>query len=153
MDWYNRTYELTGDDMVEKPVPVELSGGYGTVTGPDLGPFDQWDVEIQQVVEGALPDLGDVTAVLFKCSPQPANFSTQELRIYWSEYGNEVGRIPTILDDNERPQFDPETVYFGDDFIGSVVKFYAPGDPHSAGPTILRNLTWGWNGQEFERQS
>ena len=40
--------------------------------------------------------VGDVTAVLFSCSPQPSNFSVQELRIYRTADGGEVGRIPEL---------------------------------------------------------
>jgi hypothetical protein len=148
VDWYNRTYELTGDDLVYTPVPVYLSDGVGTATGGDLGGYDSWSVEIQGVVEGSLPDLGDVTGILFKCDPQPANFHKQELRIYSSADGSEIARIPTI---EESPRYQGDRLEIYDNVVRADVLFWGPDDTTASGPSILRHLSWQWNGYEFER--
>ena len=90
IDWNNWRYALTCDNIVQTPVNVAFSGDNATATGPGIGPYDQWDMSIEQVSHGVLLSLGNVTAVLFSCSPQPSNFSVQELRIYRTADGSEI---------------------------------------------------------------
>ncbi|MER6957417.1 cutinase family protein [Streptomyces sp. NPDC000618] len=154
IDWKNLSYQLTCDDVVDKPVRVNFRNGKGTVRPPGIGGHDRWDVEVQRVAQGSLPGLGNVTGVLFACSPQPSNFTTQEMRIYRSDDGAEIGRIPSISGANGMlpPEYQPNSVSIGNNRITADLKFYGPGDAHGE-PSILRHLTWIWNGQSFVKKS
>ena len=54
IDWNNRSYALTCDNTVQTPVNVAFSGGNATATGPGIGPYNQWDISIDQVTHGVL---------------------------------------------------------------------------------------------------
>ncbi|MFB9571911.1 hypothetical protein [Streptomyces yanii] len=153
VDWNNRIYRLTCDDIVSTAVPVTVRNGSGTAGGGAIGGYDRWDVRIQQIAQGTLPRLGNVAAVLFSCSPQPSNFYVEELRIYRTTDGREVGRTPTFQVAGLSPKYQPNTVRFSNGHLLADVKFYGPGDSHASGPSILRHVTWGWNGREFVKQS
>ncbi|MDQ0718730.1 hypothetical protein QFZ55_008182 [Streptomyces luteogriseus] len=153
VDWNNRTYRLTCDDVVSKAVPVTVRNGRGTARGSGLEGYDRWEVQIQRITRGTVPRLGDVTAVLFFCSPQPSNFALQELRVYRTADGREVGRTPTFQVDELPPQYQPDTVRFSRGRLLADVEFYGPGDSHADGPSILRHVTWRWDGRQFVKQS
>ncbi|MEU5239704.1 cutinase family protein [Streptomyces lydicus] len=153
VDWNNRAYRLTCDDLVSKAVPVSVRNGQGDARGGGIGDYDHWQVNIQRITRGTVPRLGDVTAVLFSCSPQPSNFRLQELRIYRTADGREVGRTPTFQVAELSPQYQPETVRFRSGRLLADVKFYGPGDSHATGPSILRHVTWRWDGSRFVKQS
>ncbi|MFD5015332.1 hypothetical protein [Streptomyces chartreusis] len=152
-DFNNRTYRLTCDDVVDTAVPVTVRNGQGTARGRGIGDYDSWQVQIQRITRGTVPRLGDVTAVLFFCSPQPSNFARQELRVYRTADGREVGRTPTFQVDELPPQYQPDTVRFSRGRLLADVKFYAPGDSHADGPSILRHVAWRWDGSQFVQQS
>ncbi|PJJ05249.1 Cutinase [Streptomyces sp. 2333.5] len=153
VDWNNRAYRLTCDDIVSKAVPVSVRNGQGDARGSGIGDYDRWQVQIQRITRGTVPRLGDVTAVLFSCSPQPSNFRLQELRIYRTTDGREVGRTPTFQVAELSPQYQPDTVRFRNGRLLADVKFYGPGDSHATGPSILRHVTWRWDGSRFVKQS
>ncbi|MFF9214289.1 MULTISPECIES: cutinase family protein [unclassified Streptomyces] len=153
VDWNNRTYGLTCDDIVNEAVPVTVRNGKGTARGRGIGDYVSWQVQTQRIARGAVPHLGDVTAVLFSCSPQPSNFRLQELRVYRTTDGREVGRTPTFQVNGLSPQYQPETVRFSKGRLLADVKFYGPGDSHATGPSILRHVTWRWDGSRFVKQS
>ncbi|MFF2206280.1 cutinase family protein [Streptomyces sp. NPDC058145] len=148
-DWENHTYGLTCDDTVDKPVKVAVRKGEGVAKGSSLGGYDRWEVEVQQIAHGSLPRLGSVTAVLFYCSPQPSNFSLQELRVYRSKDGSEIGRTPTFDVSGLSPRYQPKSLAIEDGRVAADVKFYGPEDSHATGPSILRHVTWTWNGTQF----
>ena len=154
-DWKNRQYGLTCDDIVQTPVSVSFHDGKGTAVGTDIGNYNRWDLHIQQIANGVLPSLGAVTAVLFYCSPQPSNFFTQELRVYRTGDGGEIGRIPRLQGigsgsaGNLPGVYNPGTIAIRNGQVTADAMFYGPGDSHASGPSILRHLTWRWNGQEF----
>lgn len=154
-DWNNRMYSVTCGDTVNKAVPVTVRNGRGNVKAgrADIGDYDQWDVRIQRIAAGRVPRLGDVTAVLFWCSPQPSNFSLQELRVYRTADGREVGRTPAFDVDRLAPIYQPGTVNFRNDRLLADVKFYGPDDTHATGPSILRHVTWVWDGSRFIKRS
>lgn len=152
-DFNNRTYRLTCDDVVDTAVPVTVRNGQGTARGRGIGDYDSWQVHIQRITRGTVPRLGEVTAVLFFCSPQPSNFARQELRVYRTADGREVGRTPTFQVDELPPQYQPDTVRFSRGRLLADVKFYAPGDSHADGPSILRHVTWRWDGRQFVQES
>ncbi|MFD5858753.1 cutinase family protein [Streptomyces chartreusis] len=152
-DFNNRTYGLTCDDVVDTAVPVTVRNGQGTARGRGIGDYDSWQIQIQRITRGTVPRLGDVTAVLFFCSPQPSNFARQELRVYRTADGREVGRTPTFQVDELPPQYQPDTVRFSRGRLHADVKFYAPGDSHADGPSILRHVTWRWDGRQFVQES
>jgi pimeloyl-ACP methyl ester carboxylesterase len=151
VDWNNRQYGLTCDNTVQTPVNVVLHSGTATALGPGIGPHDQWDISIQQVTHGVLPSLGEVTAVLFSCSPQPSNFSVQELRIYHTAGGSEIGRIPELpANGGFLPGiYRPGSVAITNGHVAADVMFYGPGDSHASGPSVPGHLSWTWNGQGF----
>jgi len=153
VDWNNRTYRLTCDDTVSKAVPVSVRNGKGTARGSGIGDYDRWQVKTQRIARGTVPRLGEVTGVLFSCSPQPSNFTLGELRIYRTLDGREVGRTPTFQVDGPAPQYQPDTVRFSNGRLLADVKFYGPGDSHATGPSILRHVTWRWDGSRFVEQS
>ncbi|MET7927036.1 cutinase family protein [Streptomyces sp. NPDC005349] len=153
VDWKNRSYGLTCDDTVGKAVPVTVRNGKGTARGSGIGGYDHWEVQTQRITRGTVPRLGDVTAVLFSCSPQPSNFMLQELRVYRTADGREVGHTPTFQVDGLSPQYQPDTVRFSEGHLLADVKFYGPGDSHATGPSILRHVTWRWDGSRFVKQS
>ncbi len=152
VDWMNRTYGLTCDDAVDEPVPVTLHDGTGTARDDAIGRESYWEVEIQRVVHGRLPRLGEVTAVLFYCHPQPTNYFDQELRVYRSNDGTEVGRTPTFDVDDFSPEYRPDTVTIGDGRISADLAFYGERDPHGR-PSLLRHVTWAWDGRQFVKRS
>ncbi|WP_033326978.1 hypothetical protein [Streptomyces yerevanensis] len=152
-DWNNRTYHLTCDDIVSKAAPVTVRNGKGTARGSGIGDYERWQVQIQRITRGTVPRLGDVTAVLFSCSPQPSNFSLQELRVYRTTDGREVGRTPTFQVAELPPQYQPDTVRIIRGLLLADVKFYGSGDTHATGPSILRHVTWRWDGSQFVKQS
>jgi hypothetical protein len=80
VDWANRTYDLTCDDIVDTAGKVAIKQERATVTGPGIGSYDRWEVHTEQVAHGTIAGLGAVIAVLFSCSPQPSNFRVQEIR-------------------------------------------------------------------------
>ena len=151
IDWNNRQYSLTCDNIVQTPVNVAFSGGKATAQGPGIGPYNQWYLSIDQVAHGILPSLGDVTAVLFGCSPQPSNFSVQELRIYRTADGSEVGRIPELpANGGVLPGlYNAGSITIANGHVSADVMFYGPGDSHASGPSVPGHLSWSWNGQEF----
>lgn len=151
IDWNNRQYALTCDNIVQTPVNVAFRGGNATARGPGIGPYDQWDISIDQVAHGVLPSLGDVTAVLFGCSPQPSNFSVQELRVYRTADGSEVGRIPELpTDGGVLPGvYNAGSIIIANGHVSADAMFYGPGDSHASGPSVPGHLSWRWNGQEF----
>ncbi|MEV6667614.1 cutinase family protein [Streptomyces nigra] len=153
VDFNNRTYHLTCDDIVDTAVPVTVRNGQGTARGRGIGDYESWQVQIQRITRGTVPRLGEVTAVLFFCSPQPSNFARQELRVYRTADGREVGRTPTFQVDELPPQYQPDTVRFSRGRLLADVKFYAPTDSHADGPSILRHVTWRWDGSQFVQQS
>ena len=152
VDWMNRTYDLTCDDEVDEPVPVTLTDGTGSVTDDAIGLERHWDVRIQRIVHGTLPRLGTVTAVLFRCEPQPSNYFTEELRVYRTRGGAEIGRTPTFDVPGLSPEFRPETLEIQDDRLSADLAFYGDSDPHGQ-PSILRRVTWAWDGRQFVKQS
>lgn len=152
VDWMNRTYGLTCDDEVDEPVPVTVSDGSGTATDDAIGPDRYWEIEIQQIVHGDLPRLGEVTAVLFYCHPQPTNYFDQELRVYRTGDGTEIGRTPTFDVDDFAPEYRPDTLEIENGLLSADLAFYGERDPHGH-PSILRHVTWAWNGQEFVKRS
>ncbi|MEU1923275.1 hypothetical protein AB0H23_28815 [Streptomyces albogriseolus] len=152
VDWMNRTYDLTCDDEVDEPVPVTLNNGTGSVTGDAIGPERHWEVRIQRIVHGTLPRLGMVTAVLFRCEPQPSNYFTEELRVYRTREGAEIGRTPTFDVPTFPPEFRPETLEIQDDRLSADLAFYGDRDPHGQ-PSILRRVTWTWDGRQFLKRS
>ncbi|MEU6868121.1 hypothetical protein ABZ924_33660 [Streptomyces sp. NPDC046876] len=149
VDWENRNYSLTCDDIVDKPVKAEVRNARGVVKGDDIGGYDRWEVEVQRTAQGSLPSLGRVTAVLFYCSPQPSNFFEQELRVYRTDDGSEIGRTPTFETPELPPQYQPKSLVFKDSRLAADVKFYGPDDSHADGPSILRHVTWTWRGSHF----
>ncbi|WP_326623930.1 MULTISPECIES: esterase/lipase family protein [unclassified Streptomyces] len=148
-DWNNRSYDLTCDDTVTKPVNVTLRNGGGVAKSDVDKRHDHWEIRVQQVAEGSLPNLGKVTAVLFSCSPQPSNFYLQELRVYRSSNGREVGRTPSFDVSGLSPKYQPKSLAINDGRIRADVKFYGANDSHASGPSILRHITWSWNGKGF----
>ncbi|WP_193514455.1 hypothetical protein [Streptomyces griseoloalbus] len=148
----NRTYELTCDDEVDKPVPVTLSDGTGTATDDAIGPERYWEVRIERTVHGVLPRLGKVTAIVFRCEPQPTNYFTKELRVYRSGDGAEIGRTPTFDVSGFSPEFRPETLKIEDGRLSADLAFYGERDAHGH-PSILRHVTWAWDGREFVKRS
>src|SRR5664280_2759365 len=58
-DWYNRTYQLSCDNIADNPVPVTVRDGQGTAP-PNSG-YDRWDVHIETTTTGALTGLGSAT--------------------------------------------------------------------------------------------
>ena len=108
-------------------------------------------MSIDQVTHGILPSLGNVTAVLFSCSPQLSNFSVQELRIYHTADGSEIGRIPELpTNGGVLPGvYNSGSVTIANGHVSADVTFYGPGDSHASGPSVPGHLTWSWNGHEF----
>ncbi|TQE36849.1 hypothetical protein Sipo8835_09275 [Streptomyces ipomoeae] len=149
VDWEDRDYLLTCDDIVDKPVQAAIRNGKGIVKNGDIGGYDRWEVEVQRTVQGRLPRLGDVTAVLFYCSPQPSNFFRQELRVYSTDDGSEIGRTPTFDVPELPPQYQPKSLVIKNGRLASDVKFYGPDDSHADGPSILRHVTWTWENNRF----
>ncbi|MGW0793002.1 hypothetical protein ACWD04_33610 [Streptomyces sp. NPDC002911] len=149
VDWENRNYDLTCDDIVDKPVNVAVRNGKGVAKGSRIGGYDRWEVKVQRTAQGSLPRLGDVTAVLFYCSPQPSNFFMQELRVYRTDDGSEIGRTPTLNTPELPPQYQPRSLIIEEGRLAADVKFYGPEDSHADGPSILRHVTWTWEDSRF----
>ncbi|GAA2656911.1 hypothetical protein [Streptomyces vastus] len=150
IDWKNRAYSLTCDDVVDKPVRVTLRNGKGVAKGSILGGgYDRWEVEVQRTAQGRLSRLGNVTAVLFYCSPQPSNFFMQELRVYRTDDGSEIGRTPTFDVQELAPQYQPKSLTIKDRLLAADLRFYGPQDSHADGPSILRHVTWTWEDGRF----
>ena len=149
VDWNDRQYYLTCDNIVQAPVNIAFSGGNATARGPGIGDYDRWDMSIDQITHGVLPSLGDVTAVLFRCSPQSSNFSVQELRIYRTADGSEIGRIPELPTNGRVLPSVYKSVAIANGHLGADVMFYGPGDTHASGPSVPGHLSWSWDGREF----
>ncbi|MGW7054531.1 cutinase family protein [Streptomyces sp. NPDC054888] len=154
-DWNNRTYHLTCGDTVSKAASVSVRNGRGSVASgrSDIGNYDRWNVRIERITAGRVPGLGDVTAVLFWCSPQPSRFSLQELRVYRTADGREVGRTPAFDDEGIAPRYQPGTVTFRNGQLLAQVKFFGPDDSRATGPSLLRHVTWVWDGSRFIKRS
>ncbi|MFJ1705133.1 esterase/lipase family protein [Kitasatospora sp. NPDC088346] len=153
VDWNNRTYGLTCSDTVTSPVPVAVRDGKATVHGPGIGSADHWDVQVQQTAAGSLGPAGEVTAVLFYCSPQPSNWYVQEIRVYRTADGTEIGQVPMPAADSTGPelppQYQPPSLTVDHGRVSVEAKFYGPGDSHASGPSIDRHLSWTWDGRRF----
>lgn len=150
VDWNNRTYSLTCDDIVDKPVKVAVHNGKGTARGSGV-PGSHWEVEVQRTAQGHVSGLGNVTAVLFYCSPQPSNYFNQELRVYRTRDGSEIGRTSSFDPPEDvygPPEYKPESVAINKGRIVADLMFYEPGDSHG-NPSSLRHITWTWNGKRF----
>lgn len=135
VDWRDRQYFLTDDKVL-----VDIENGRGI--RPDL------EAAVLGVSEGSLPDLGEVAAVLFGIHPVPSNFVIHELRVF-GKNGSFVGRIPSFKGQMLDPVYLPETVVFSEGKLVADVKFYGPQDSHASGPSIVRTVTWQWNGSAF----
>lgn len=155
-DWNNRQYAITCDNLVSAPVRVTLRQGQGTVRGAGIGGYDHWYVRIEQTARGVLPGLGDVTAVLFYCTPQPSNYFNEELRVYRTADGSLIGRTPHLAADPTTqypglvPQYQAASLTVQDQELSDDVKFYGPDDSHASGPHVLRHLAWTWDGHAFK---
>ena len=149
VDWNSRQYGLTCGNTVKTPFNIAFSSGSATARGPGIGPWDRWDMSIEQVAHGVLPTLGDATAVLFRCSPQPSNFFVEELRIYRTADGSEIGRVPELPDNGGFLPGVYKSVAIADGHVGADVMFYGLGDSHASGPSVPGHLSWSWNGQAF----
>jgi hypothetical protein len=154
-DWKTRQYSLTCDNIVRAPVSIAFHDGQATVAGTDIGSYDHWNLHIEQIANGVLPSLGAVTAVLFYCTPQPSNFFNQELHVYRTGDGSEIGRIPDLQSPGSGSTgilpgvFNAGSIAIKNSQVTVSAMFYGPGDSHASGPSILRHLAWIWNGQEF----
>ncbi|MFC4611234.1 hypothetical protein ACFO9E_26070 [Streptomyces maoxianensis] len=149
VDWENRDYYLTCDDIVDKPIKVAVRNDKGVAKGGGIGGYDHWEMKVQRTTQGSLPRLGDVTAVLFYCSPQPSNFFMQELRVYRTHDGSEIGRMSTFDTPELPPQYQPKSLMIKDGRLAADVKFYGPEDSRADGPSILRHVTWTWEDGRF----
>lgn len=150
VDWNNRAYSLTCDDLVDKPVNVTVRNGKGTATGIGV-PSSHWEVLVQMIARGHVSGLGDVTAVLFYCSPQPSNYFNQELRVYRTGDGSEIGRTPSFEPSEDvygPPEYQPESLAIDKGRVLADLMFYEPGDSHG-NPSSLRHVTWTWDGKQF----
>ncbi|MFG2873160.1 hypothetical protein [Streptomyces sp. NPDC048338] len=152
IDWKNLTYGLTCDDSVDRPVPVALRDGAGTARDDAIGRDRHWEVQIQRIVHGTLPRFGKVTSILFYCHPQPTNYFRQELRVYHSGDGTEIGRTPTFDVSGFPPEYQPETLEIKNGHVSADLAFYGEEDAHGH-PSILRHVTWAWNGRQFVKRS
>ena len=151
IDWKNQQYNLTCAGTVRTPVKVGVKGGKATVTGRGLGHYSQWLLHIEQVAHGVLPSFGDVSAVLFYCSPQPSNFFVEELDVYRTADGTLIGQVPPVgTDGGILPGvFQPGSVGIANGDVSADVKFYGPGDTHASGPSVPGHVSWKWNGEKF----
>jgi hypothetical protein len=64
-----------------------------------------------------------------------------------------VGRTPAFDVDGLAPIYQPGTVTFRNGRLLADVKFYGPNDTHATGPSILRHVTWVWDGSRFIKRS
>jgi len=149
-DWLNRTYQLSCDDISDKPIPVTLQNGQGTA-GPNNG-YDRWEVAIDARAAGSFDGLGSGTAVMFSCSPQPSNFVLQEVQIF-HEDGNYVGRLrplnPLPSGLSLPPVYNHDAFSVHNGLLNTGVWYYAGSDSHASGPSIPATLHWRWDGRQF----
>jgi len=149
-DWYNRTYQLSCDNIADNPVPVTVRDGQGTAP-PNSG-YDRWDVHIETTTTGALTGLGSATAVLLYCTPQPSNFFLQEVHVLRSD-GSYIGRLPHLdpLPNGLKltPVYDQGSFTISGGLLVTSAKYYAADDSHASGPSIPATIRWRWDGRQF----
>jgi murein DD-endopeptidase MepM/ murein hydrolase activator NlpD len=158
MDWKNASYKITCDDNAPAGFKVRLKNGSATVSGQTAGSpdYDYFDVQYQASVTGDLDGDGSPeTAVLLRCSPQPSNFTVQEVLVLHPD-GNLLGKLPggdslkagAILP----PQYVPKEFSVRDGNLHAGMLAYGPDDTHASGPTKDQTFVWHWNGSMFKRQ-
>jgi pimeloyl-ACP methyl ester carboxylesterase len=149
-DWLNRTYQLSCDDISDKPIPVTLQNGQGTA-GPNSG-YDHWEVHIEARAAGSFDGLGSGTAVMFYCTPQPSNFFRQEVQVF-HEDGSYVGRLrhldPLPGGLSLTPVYDHDAFSVNNGLLNTGIRYYAGNDSHASGPSIPATLHWRWDGRQF----
>jgi hypothetical protein len=149
IDWNNRTYGLTCGGTVKKPVAVAIRHGKGIARGSRIGAYDHWEVEVQRIARGDLPGAGNITAVLFLCTPQSSNFYVQEVHVYRTGDGTQVGGTPRFDVPGLPPVYVAASLAVTNGRLVDDVMFYGPKDSHASGPSILRHVTWAWDGRSL----
>ncbi len=159
VDPKSATYRLTCDGSVPGGFTARLSGGAATVTGQEAGTsdYDRLDVTYQVSATGDITgDGAPETVVLLSCSPQPSNFTTQEVEVLGSD-GNVVGELPDGASLKEGailpPQYVPDELAVADGNISAGMLAYGPNDSHASGPSVPAMFVWHWTGSVFTRVS
>jgi hypothetical protein len=158
MDWKNASYKITCDGIAPAGFKVRLQNGLATVSGQAAGSpdYDYFDVRYQASVTGDLDGDGSPeTVVLLQCSPQPSNFTVQEVLVLHSD-GTLLGKLPrgdalkagAILP----PQYVPNELSVRDGDLHAGMLAYGPRDSHASGPTRHQTFVWHWNGSIFQQQ-
>lgn len=154
IDWRNHDYTMTCAGDASSPFVAHVRNGEDRTAGATG--TSHYEVALERV---SLP--GDLTgdgvpevAVLLYCSSQPSNFYGLEMQVFTGGprlldrlHGATLYPRDQVYDD--RPFYDPGEITIADGLLRTGARFYAPGDPHAAGPTIHRIITWRWNGTRF----
>jgi hypothetical protein len=158
LDTPNATYALTCDGTIPGGFRVRLKNGMATLSGRAAGTadWDHVDVAYQASASGDLDGDGEPdTVVLLKCSPQPSNFTRQEVIVLHAD-GSLLGELPggdsLKADAILPPQYIPNELSVHDGDLHAGMLAYGPGDSHASGPTRHQTLIWHWNGSMFKLQ-
>jgi murein DD-endopeptidase MepM/ murein hydrolase activator NlpD len=157
-DWRNATYTITCDRNAPADFNVRLVDGAATISGTTAGStdYDQFEVQYQSSADGDVDgDGSQETAVLLRCSPQPSNFTVQEVLVLHAD-GSLMGKLPdgaslkagAILP----PQYVPNELAVKGGNVTTGMLAYAQDDNHASGPSNHLMFAWHWNGSAFQRQ-
>ena len=159
VDWLNRTYSVTCDDIVPTGIPATVVDGRARVAADgSRAPFyDHYDIRVTATATGDVDGDGAPDAVvLLECSPQPSNGILQEVHVFSSD-GSPLGALPsprTLEGDAPLPPvYDTAGLSVRHGEIVAAMMAYGPHDFHASGPSVPVTVRWRFDGQDFVRTS
>jgi hypothetical protein len=159
VDWLNRTYSVTCDDIVPTGTWATVVDGRARVAADSSrAPFyDHYDVRVTATATGDLDGDGQPDGVvLLECSPQPSNGIVQEVQVF-SSTGAQLGTLPsprTLEGDAPLPPvYDTAGLKVQNGEIVAAMTAYGPNDFHASGPSVPVVVRWRFDGHGFVRAS
>jgi hypothetical protein len=159
VDWLNRTYSVTCDDVVPTGLRATVVDGRARVAADSSrAPFyDHYDIRVTATTTGDVDGDGKPDGVvLLECSPQPSNGIVQEVQIF-SSTGSRLGALPsprTLEGDAPLPPvYDAAGLSVQHGEIVAAMMAYGPDDSHASGPSVPVTVRWRFDGQGFLRVS
>ncbi|GIE91642.1 hypothetical protein [Actinoplanes regularis] len=150
-DWRNTSYQsdCAGESATQLSVTIRDGVGEVPPADPGFAPSEFW------VESSAVGDLtGDdrpEAAVVLACHPSNSNFAVWEILVFAEGPTRLAQIVVEPLPDALYPgvDFASDELAIKDGGLTVGVMYYGPEDCHSCGPSIHRELSWRWNGQQF----
>jgi hypothetical protein len=147
IDWLNTRYSVKCDGAFGEPVTANVQ--QGSATG-SAGAARSWTIAVDPLATGDLTGDGrPETAVLVSCTPQPSNYSVEELLVI-DERGNTLATLPADSSLTNPEAFRAETAAITEEGLTIDADRLAPDQCRACGdPELHLTYRWQWTGSEF----